>query len=453
MDHGFSGRGGNVPGHPAGQRTVIARWLDSAPRPVFVLYAVLASFSTYFCMYAFRKPFAAGEYAGPATILGAELKTAFVISQILGYALSKLIGIKVCSEATRGRRAPLLVLFVIWAEAALVLFAVLPPDLKFVAMFLNGVPLGMVWGLVVAYLEGRKTSELLLAGLSCSFILASGTVKDIGRYLMTRFGVEEWWMPAATGLLFLPLFLASVWCLDQISPPSAEDVAARVEREPMAAARRVSFLRTFLPGLLLLITAYFFLTAYRDFRDNYAVEIIADLGYRSDPMIFTRTEGLVALGVLVPLALLVLVRDNRLGLAGAYVIMLSGVLLLGTATALFDAGYLGGFAWMTLTGLGAYLAYVPYGSVLFDRLMASTRFVGTAVFAIYVADFVGYTGSITVQLYKDFGQKSVSRLEFFREFTYFMAALGGVMLVLSWIYFMGMKGHRGYAARPPEASA
>ena len=45
---------------------------------------------------------------------------------------------------------------------------------------------------------------------------------------------------------------------------------------------------------------------------------------------------------------------------------------------------------MILNGLGVYLAYVPYGSVLFDRLIASTGVVSTAVFAIYVADFIGY---------------------------------------------------------------
>ena len=37
-------------------------------------------------------------------------------------------------------------------------------------------------------------------------------------------------------------------------------------------------MRRFLPGLVLLVIIYFFLTAYRDFRDNYAAEIWADLG-------------------------------------------------------------------------------------------------------------------------------------------------------------------------------
>ena len=38
---------------------------------------------------------------------------------------------------------------------------------------------------------------------------------------------------------------------------------------------------------------------------------------------------------------------------------------------------------------------------IFDRLIAHTKYVGTAVFVIYVADVIGYTGSISVQIYED----------------------------------------------------
>ena len=421
----------------------MTRWLESTHPALFVLYAVLASFSTYFCMYAFRKPFAVGQYPG-LELWGMQLKTAFVISQILGYTLSKYIGIKVCSEATRGRRAVLLVGFILAAEAALVLFAVAPPSLKVAAIFLNGLPLGMVWGLVVWYLEGRRTSELLLAGLSCSFILSSAVVKQFGKHLMEDHQVSEWWMPAAAGLVFLPAFVASVWLLNQVPPPSAADVAARAERQTMDAARRVSFVRTFLPGLVLLLVSYFLLTAYRDFRDNYGAEILTGLGLFDEAAIFIRTEMIVMAGVLVPLALLVLVKDNRRGFAGAYVIMTGGMILMGLSTLLFDADRIGGFWWMTLVGLGVYLAYVPVGSVLFDRLIASTRAAGTAVFAIYLADAVGYTGSIGVQLYKDFGRPSQSRLDFFKDFTYVLSVAGVVLLLASLAFFL-----RPAARRPP----
>ena len=149
--------------------------------------------------------------------------------------------------------------------------------------------------------------------------------------------------------------------------------------------------------------AYFFLTAYRDYCDNYQVEILSELGYvyEDNKTIITQAETVVAFGVICALALIYLIKNNRLGLIGAYGIMVSGILLMGVSTVLLDAEIINGFWWMALVGLGAYLTYVPYGSVLFDRLIAHIKYVGTAVFVIYVADAIGYTGSISVQIYED----------------------------------------------------
>lgn len=452
----------------------VTRWLAGTNPVLFTLYAVVASFAAYFCMYAFRKPFSAGTYQG-LTFLGShiELKTALVTSQLIGYMLSKFIGIKFCSEITARRRAVVLIGLIVVAELVLLLFAVVPPQFKVAVMFFNGLPLGMVWGLVVAYLEGRRTSEALLAGLSASFILASGIVKDIGRNLMEGAGqltffsidlpylgaaslrgpnpfvrlgaISESWMPLATGLLFLLPFFAAVWMLEQIPPPSAADEEARVRRAPMDRVHRWAFLRHFLPGMIMLLIAYFFMTAYRDYRDNFGVEIFKGLGYDKQPSIFSRSESWVTFGVLLALGGLVFVRNNRLGLIGAFMIMGVGTLLLGGGTLLLDAGKIDGLTFMILTGLGVYLAYVPYGSVLFDRLIASTGVVGTAVFAIYVADFVGYIGPIVVMQTKDLLFGSVSRLDFFRGFSYFLSLLGTVLLLLSCIYFVFFHRHGRHA--------
>jgi hypothetical protein len=433
--------------------------LARAPAPLFVSYAVVVAFATYFCMYAFRKPFAAARFEG-LSFFGTELelKTALVISQIIGYALSKFIGIKICSEAGGNRRAWLLIWLVLWAEIALVLFALVPPDWRFIPIFLNGLPLGMVWGLVVSYLEGRRTSELLLAGLSCSYIVSSGIVKDFARALMEG-GIAQWWtsvpligpllagwtgkvsetwMPAVTGFYFLPVFLLAVWLLNQIPRPDSKDVLERVERKPMGRAERMAFVQQFTLGIILLCSAYFFLTAYRDFRDNYQVELFDALGYSyaQNKTIISRAETLVMFGVLGALALLTFVRQNRLGLIAAFSVMSGGLILMGVTTLLLEMGKISGFWWMTLTGLGSYLAYVPYGSLLFDRLLASTRVVGTAVFAIYLADAIGYTGSVGVQLFKDLAQSETSRLSFFKGFTYFMSLFGAVCLVWSCLYFI-----------------
>lgn len=398
------------------------------------LAASLLAFSTYFCMYAFRKPFAAGSYEAPGA-LGLDLKTLFVVSQVLGYTLSKYLGIKWVSEVTRRRRIVWLVGLIAAAEASLLGFAMLPRSLKVVAIFCNGLPLGMIWGLVVRYLEGRRASEVLLSGLSCSFIVASGVVKDIGRWLMSS-GIGEYWMPALTGALFFPPFVLATRWLDRLPDPSLADAAAREARLPMLARDRGAFTRRFWPGLVLLVVVYLGLTAFRDFRDNYGIELFRQLGYEAEPAIFTQTELPVALLVLLLLSALVFAQERVAGLVAVFSVMLAGLVLVGSATLALEHGWLSGQVWMVAIGLGAYLAYVPFSSFLFDRIMAATRFAGTAVFAVNVLDAAGYTGSVAMQLYKDLLAGDSSRLAFFKTVSYSLSLVGSTLLAVAALYFI-----------------
>ena len=146
---------------------------------LWVVWALLSAFGTYFCMYAFRKPFTAAGFDEIA-FMGIPLKSLFVTSQILGYTISKFLGIKVISEMPPQNRAKTLLLLIGAAELALVLLAVVPTPWNALFMFLNGIPLGMVFGLVMGFLEGRRITEALSAGLCTSFILADGATKSVG---------------------------------------------------------------------------------------------------------------------------------------------------------------------------------------------------------------------------------------------------------------------------------
>jgi hypothetical protein len=248
-------------------------------------------------------------------------------------------------------------------------------------------------------------------------------------------GIPERWMPAATGLAFLAPFLLCVYMLYHLPPPNAEDEALRTKRAPMDAAARWQFLKASAPGLALLTTLYLFLTAYRDFRDNFAAELWDALGYGATPAIFTYSEIPVAAGVLITLALLVRIKDNFRAMIVVHQVMLGGCLCIGVSTFLYEQELIEGATWMISVGLGAYLAYVPYGSMLFDRLIAAIGFVGTAGFMIYVTDAFGYLGSIGINLYKNFSQAEVSWRAFFISLSYFTSVICTVCFVLSMIYF------------------
>ncbi|MEL7339751.1 MAG: DUF5690 family protein, partial [Bacteroidota bacterium] len=297
---------------------------------------------------------------------------------------------------------------------ALLGFATLPRPYNFICLFFNGLPLGMIWGLVFSYLEGRRNTEVMGLGLCASFTFASGFVKDVGKWIMSL-GVSEFWMPFLTGALFALPLLIFVWMLNQMPPPSAEDEAMRTKRAPMNGAERWAFFKRFALGLTLLVIVYTFLTAYRDFRDNFMEDILVSLKGADHGISFSGIEGPVSVGVLGILMLIVLVKDNAKALMINHVAILLGSLLAGLATYGFHAGWWDAWWWLFLTGYATYLAYIPFNSILFDRLIAAFRYVSNVGFLIYLADSFGYMGSVSVLLYKDFGAADLSWATFFTE--------------------------------------
>lgn len=415
----------------------LRRWLERANPVAFTLFAGLAGFCAYFSMYAFRKPFAAATFGDvDGWTLTVDYKIALVLAQVVGYAASKIIGVKVISEISPQHRGMAILGLIGASWLALVGFAVVPAPWNVAALLLNGLPLGMIWGLVFGFMEGRRTSEVLGAILCASFILSSGIVKSVGKWLMVDLHVSPFWMPAATGALFLPLLALSVWALIQLPPPSAADEAARVRRQPMDRAQRRAFLAAYAPGVVLLIMAYVLLTAFRDFRDNFAAEIWTALGFGEASGVFTASELPVAAIALVVLGALMLVRDNLRALLVMHAVILIGFLVLGLSTLAFQAHLMSPLVWMILTGAGLYMAYTPFNAMLFDRMIAYSGQLGTAGFLIYLADASGYLGSVALLVWRNFAKVQMDWLDFFIASAYATSVIGVVCTLFAGVYFL-----------------
>ncbi|MEI6325234.1 MAG: DUF5690 family protein, partial [Gemmataceae bacterium] len=134
--------------------------VSAKPRVLTTAWALVAAFGTYFCMYAFRKPFTAAEF--PGTVFGdMGWKATLVMAQVAGYTISKFIGIRVVSELSGSKRAMVILGLIGASELALFGFPLIPQPWSCVLLFLNGLCLGMVFGLVLGFLEGRRMSEAL----------------------------------------------------------------------------------------------------------------------------------------------------------------------------------------------------------------------------------------------------------------------------------------------------
>jgi hypothetical protein len=396
-------------------------------------WCIVAAFGTYFCMYAFRKPFTAAGYSG--TDLGwVDFKTVLVTSQVLGYTLSKFLGIKVVAEVLPHRRVALLLGLIAAAEVALLLFGLTPAPWNLIWLFCNGVPLGMVFGLVLGFLEGRRNTEALAAGLCSSFIVADGVVKSAGSALLHA-GVSEYWMPFVTGLVFVPPLLLFAWMLTRIPRPSRRDVEARSERAPMNGAERWDFFHRYATGLSLLVLVYLLITILRSVRADFAPEIWSGLQGAVPPATYAWSEIAVGAGVLVLTGSMVLVADNRRAFFTGLALAMAGAGLVGVALAAQQGGALSPFAFMVLHGIGLYLPYIAVHTTIFERLLAMTRDRGNIGYLMYLADSFGYLGYVGVLLARNVLGPGQNFLGFFLTLSWVLAGACLLLLLPCWRYF------------------
>jgi len=407
-------------------------WLESSGGATFTIFAILTSFLTYSCMYAFRKPFTAATFDG-LSFLGVHYKIWLITSQVLGYTLSKFLGIKFVSEMKTEKRAVSILIVIGIAWIALFLFAVTPGPYNIIWLFFNGLPLGVVWGLVFSYLEGRRTTELLGAGVSISFIFASGFVRTVGKYLMLNHGVSEFWMPFVTASFFVIPLLISVWLLNSLPAPNKNDIEHRTIRLPMTRAERRAFLNKFYTAIIPFTLAYIFLTILRDIRDNFSAEIWIALGKGDAPEIFTTAEIPVGIGVLVVVALMILIQNNKKALNTSLALIIGGMAINILATYSFQINLIGGVTWMILVGFGLYLGYITYHALLFERFIATFKYVSNIGFLFYIADAFGYLGSVSTFLMKNFLTPNLSWLSFFSNLTYGLSMGGIILCVITYV--------------------
>jgi len=412
----------------------ITRWLRQTNAFWFALYATVMAFSLYTCVYAFRKTFSVATFEGIA-YLGISYKVWLVTFQVIGYGLSKFVGIKVIAELKASSRSIGILWMVAVAGLSWLLFGLVPAPYNIIFLFTNGFPLGMVWGMVFGYLEGRRYTEVLGAGLSVSFIFSAGFAKSVGGFIMRDWGTPEIWMPFVTSCVFVGPLLLFLWLLDKLPPPSAKDELLRTRRQPMNATERKIFVRTFIPGIVLFTLSYMVMTTFRDLRDNFSAEVWKSLGHGDSPEIFTTTEIPVSFAVLFVMGTLVLIKNNNVALMVIHLIIFTGMIVIGVSTFLFEQEMISPTAWMTLIGLGLYLGYVPFNSVFFDRMLAAFKYVGTVGFIMYIADAFGYLGSVGVMIFKEFVAAKVSWLDFFISSGYIISVAGSILIAGSMIYF------------------
>jgi len=397
-------------------------------------YIAIVAFLTYTSVYAYRKPFTVATFEG-INYWGIRYQTLLIISQGVGYMLSKFFGIKFIAELKRMGRWKTSLILVGVAWLSLLLFAVVPAPYGMICLLVNGFMLGFMWGIVFSYVEGRRTTDFIGAAMAVSFIFAGGFTRSVAVWIRDTWHVDETWLGFLTGLVFALPLIVFIYLLEKIPLPDDRDIAERTVRLPMNKESRLALLHRFGLGLLVLTITYVFLTVMRDIRDNFMSNMWNELGYGNKPAIYTTTETITSIAVLAIMSLLVLVKNNFKALQWAHAVIIAGFLLAGISSLLFQMNLLNGALWMQLVGMGLYMGYIPFNCILFERLIASFKIVGNVGFLIYLADAWGYLGSMSVVLSKEILKVQLNWVSFYSTAVLFFAVVGVAGTFISLFYF------------------
>lgn len=442
---------GNEIRPPESCRTLRGRVASFGPL-AFVMYAGLTSFAVYSCMYAFRKGFTAGAY-DDLRYFGITMKVWMLAAQSVGYMASKVYGIRFISELRRTNRHRQIITLVGCSWVALFFFGITPAPYNLVFMLLNGFPLGLVWGVVFSYIEGRTTSELLGCILSASMIFSAGLVRTIGKVLLVAFSCDPVWMPFLTGAVFVVPLVVCSFLLENIPPPTPEDIGQRRERTAMTAADRAAFMKFFGKALIPALGAYVLLSVLRDVRDNFSNEILTEAGYGANPGVFTITESVIAVVLIFVVGSLFRIRCNYRAFMVSHLFITVGFLGTAAATYLHMTGRISPIAWMIASGTALYGAYLPFSCTYFERMLPVYGAKGNVGYILYLADALGYLGAVTATVVKEFSSFEKNWIGFLGR-AYYVAAAAGILLIGT-AFFVFRKMHRRQleAGTTPEPTA
>ena len=391
---------------------------------LLILWAGGAALLSYSLVYALRKPYTAASFEG-FDFFGTDYKVAVTTIQILGYVIAKFFGIKLISELKKERRFKFFVCSAVAPEAALVGFGLLAPPFNVAAMFLNGLSLGCMWGVIFSFIEGRKVTDMLASLLGVSMVFSSGVAKSFGLFAMNEMHVGQFWMPAVIGAFALPLLVFMGYMLKRLPQPTEEDIALRNERVTLDGNGRKLLFRSYAPILTLLFVGNFMLLVLRDIKEDFLVNIL-DMSNQSS-WLFAQVDTIVTLVILGIFAAFIFFRSNIRALMCLMGLVIAGCLVMTYVSLNYEALDWQPVVWLFVQSLCLYIAYLTFQTIFFDRFIACFRIRGNVGFFIAIIDFIGYMGTVTLLSTKEFLNFD---MEWFALYNHMACAVGAVCAVL-----------------------
>ena len=372
-----------------------------------------------------------------------DRQTALALAQSLGYLSSKFIAIPFMSSAMffSARQFYLSCLYVLTASVVGIGFAVFDfsPILQSVAVGISSICAGMIYGGMVSFAEGRGSTEIIVASLNLTLVLAGGIARFFGQSLVNA-GIAPNYVPGIASILGLLIGLILLDILAALPPPSKEDQQQRGKRHSMTSDERYAFLSKFGPGIFLSLVAYSAIMTIRSFRDYFALQLYTEANGGVPPAasIYFWADVPGSLTVCFSLALMSRVKSNRTTVIVMITSMIVGVVVLGGGTLAYKHSLIDGIAWQVSCGVGIYSAYLVMGTAFFDRLLAASQNEGTIIFLQFISDGVGWCGTVLLLFWKSlYVDKNMPVAELFANICWWSSIVLCCCLVAMMMYFMG----------------
>ena len=102
----------------------------------------------------------------------------------------------------------------------------------------------------------------------------------------------------------------------------------------------------------------------------------------------------------------------------------------------YDALQLPTLYWLFLQSLSLYIVYLSFQTLFFERFIACFKIKGNVGFFIATIDFIGYTGTVCVLLFKEFCSPDINWMEFYNQFSGWVGIVCSIAFIGSVIYLM-----------------
>ena len=149
----------------------------------------------------------------------------------------------------------------------------------FVSAFLGALPCSVLYGAIFSYIEGRRSTDILIAAMNFTLIAAGGASRSTAAALIAA-GVPPYLMPAVAAVGAAVVAIPLLHVVARLPSASQLDVEQRSQRGAMSCKQKLELFRHYRFVVPAMIVAYTIIMGLRQYRDFFAVELYAQaLGY------------------------------------------------------------------------------------------------------------------------------------------------------------------------------